>query len=86
MHLSDWTQPEEKNVPCSKKDTQTHYHLPSSNQGNPESRGLRARLNNSVDKAKNNVVGSYRNTSVGPKKNLESYNNMPMEQITERES
>lgn len=85
MHLSDWTQPDEKHVPCPKKDTQTHYHLPSSNQGNPEDRGLRARLNNSVEKAKNNAGSSYRNTSVGTKKNLENYS-MPMEQITERES
>lgn len=81
MHLSDWTQPEEKSVPCIRKDTQAQYHLPPSSQSNADNRGLRARLNNSVDKPKSNSTNSYRNTSVNSKKNIENYN-MPMEQIT----
>lgn len=43
-------------------------------------------MNNSMDKISNNVVSnSHRNTSANGKKNLENYN-VPMQQITERQS
>lgn len=82
MHLGDWVPTEDKlTVPLKK---QQKYQLPTPNQ-NPasEARGLKARMNNSVDKlTKTNALANpIRNTSTHHKKAMDPYP-APMEQIT----
>ena len=90
MHLGDWTHSKEDvnkdQHNQSKRQTLPKYQLPSTLQpSNAETRGMKARMNNSIDKqSKSNMIYPYRNSSANPKKPLDCQFNGQMEQITQR--